>query len=91
MAYFNGDSISTTMLRIRGEPGMARYDLLIDEQEVVIGWDNLIWGKFSKQWKIQQKAYVNRRKLLDPRTYARVKRNKKRKAATDKKQIKEEN
>ena len=48
MAYFNGDSISTTMLRIRGEPGMAGYDLLIDEQ-VVIGWDNLIiWGKFSR-------------------------------------------
>ena len=91
MAYFNGDSISTTMLRIRGEPGMARYDLLIDEQEVVIGWDNLIWGKFSKQWKIQQKAYVNRRKLLDPRTYARVKRNKKRKAATDKNKSKRKN
>ena len=59
MAYFNMDSISTTMLRNRGEPGMARYDLLIDEQ-VVIGWDNLTRGKFSKQWKIQQKAYVNR-------------------------------
>ena len=35
------------MLRIRGEPGMTRYDLLIDEQ-VVIGWDNQIPEKVLK-------------------------------------------
>ena len=69
---------------------MTRYDLLIVEQEV-IGWNNLLRGKFSKQWKTQQKAYVNRRKLLDPRTYTRVKRNKKRKAATDKNKTKRKN
>ena len=34
---------------------------------------------------------MNRRKLLDPRTYARVKRNKKRKAATDKNKSKRKN
>ena len=58
---------------------MERYNLLIDKQ-VVIGWDNLLRGKFSKQWKIQQNAYIKRRKLKHPRTYARVKRSKKRKA-----------
>jgi hypothetical protein len=36
------------MLRIRGQEGYERYDLLIDEQ-TVIGWDNLLGGKFSKQ------------------------------------------
>ena len=73
MTYFNGESVSATMLQIRGQTNMERYQLLIDEQ-VVIGWDNLLRGKFSKQWKLQQKAYINRRKILDPRTYARVKR-----------------
>ena len=56
MAYFNGEAISANMLRIRVQPGMKRYNLLIDEQ-VVIRWYNLLRGKFSKQWKIQQKAY----------------------------------
>ena len=31
--------------------GMERYDLLINEQ-FLIGWDNLLRGKFTKQWKI---------------------------------------
>ena len=56
MVYFNGEAISANMLRIGGQPGMKRYNLLIDEQ-VVIRWYNLLRGKFSKQWKIQQKAY----------------------------------
>ena len=49
MAYFNGESVSTAMLRLRGQENMdKRYSLLMDEQ-VVIGWDNLLRGKFSKQ------------------------------------------
>ena len=71
------------MLQIRGQTNMERYQQLIDEQ-VVVGWDSLPREKFSKQWKLQQKAYINRRKLRRPRLYARVQRNKKRKAATDK-------
>jgi hypothetical protein len=47
------------MIRIRGQEGYERYNLLIDEQ-IVLGWDNLLRGKFSKQWKIKQKAYVTR-------------------------------
>jgi hypothetical protein len=47
------------MIRIRGQEEYERYDLLIDEQ-TVIGWDNLLRGKYSKQWKIQQKAYTIR-------------------------------
>ena len=63
MTYFNGESVSTVILRLRGQENMdKRYRLLIDEQ-VVIGWDNLLRGKFSKQWRIQQKAYTTRRKI----------------------------
>jgi hypothetical protein len=71
------------MLRIRGQEGMERYSLLIDEQ-VVIGWDNILRGKFSQQWKIQQKAYIIRRKLTNPILYARIQRRKKRKADKEK-------
>jgi hypothetical protein len=63
MTYFMGDCITTAMLRIRGQEGMERYSLLIDEQ-IVIGWDNLLRGKFTKQWRIQQKAYTTRRRLM---------------------------
>ena len=85
MTYFNGESVSTNMLRIQGQPdNMERYYNLIIDEQVVVGWDNLLRGKFSKQWKIQQKAYINRRKLKHPRKHARVQRNKKRKAARDK-------
>jgi len=83
MAYFKGESVSTTMLRIRGQEGYEQYDLLMDEQ-TVIGWDNLLRGKFSKQWKIQQKAYVTRRKLRNPVLYEQIRRRKKRE--DDKKQ-----
>jgi hypothetical protein len=86
MTYFNGESVTTTMLRLRGQEGMERYDLLIDEQ-TVIGWDNLLRGKFTKQWKIQQKAYTVRRKIKNPLLYARIQRRKKRKA--DKEQAKD--
>jgi hypothetical protein len=48
LTYFNGESVSTAMIRIRGQKGYERYGLLIDEQ-MVIGWDNLLHGKFSKQ------------------------------------------
>jgi hypothetical protein len=54
LTYFKGESVTTAMLRIRGQEGYERYDLLIDEQ-TVIGWDNLLRGNFSKQWKIQQR------------------------------------
>ena len=67
MTYFNGESVSATMLRLRGQDDMERYKLLIDEQ-LVIGWDNLLGGKFSKQWKNQQKAFIFRRKMLNPRS-----------------------
>ena len=89
MTYFKGESVSTAMLRLRGQEDVdkhqiyKRYAQLIDEQ-VVIGWDNLLRGKFSKQWKIQQKAFITRRKLSNPRAYARAQRNKKRKAKNDK-------
>ena len=75
LTYFNGESVSNTMIRIRGQEGYERYALLIDEQ-TVIGWDNLLRGKFSKQWKIQQKAYVTRRKLRNPFLYEKSKRRK---------------
>ena len=48
MAYFLGECMTNTMFRIRGQKGMERYDLLIDEQ-LLIGWDNLLRGKFTKQ------------------------------------------
>jgi hypothetical protein len=83
MTYFKGESTTTNMLRLRGQEGMERYNLLIDQQ-TVIGWDNLLRGKFSKQWKIQQKAYIVRRKLKNPLLYARIQRRKKRKADTEK-------
>lgn len=66
---------------------MERYDLLIDEQ-ILIGWDNLLRGKFTKQWKIQQKAYITRKRLSDPRSYARNKRRKQREEAKYKAQNK---
>jgi hypothetical protein len=77
MAYFLGECMTNTMLRIRGQKGMERYDLLIDEQ-LLIGWDNLLRGKFTKQWRIQQKAYMNRRRLRDPPLHTRKLRKKKR-------------
>jgi hypothetical protein len=43
-------------------------------------WDNLLRGKFSKQWKIQPKAYTTRRKLRNPFLYAKAQRRKKREA-----------
>jgi hypothetical protein len=82
-AYFKGESTTNAMLRIRGQEGMERYSLLIDEQ-VVIGWDNILRGKFSQQWKIQQKAYIVRRKLDNPILYARIQRRKKRQADKEK-------
>jgi hypothetical protein len=60
LTYFKGESVTNAMLRIRGQEGYGRYDLLIDEQ-TVIGWDNLLRGKFSKQWELQQQAYTIRR------------------------------
>jgi hypothetical protein len=71
------------MLRIRGQEGFERYDLLINEQ-TVIGWDNLLRGKFSKQWKIQQKAHVTRRKLRNPFLYKKTQRRKARKLTKNK-------
>jgi hypothetical protein len=68
------------MIRIRGQEGYKRYDLLIDEQ-TVIGWDNLLRGKFPKQWKIQQKACATRRKLGNAFLYDKTQRRKKREAA----------
>jgi hypothetical protein len=65
LTYFNSESVSTTMIRIRRQEEYERYDLLIDEQTVV-GWDNLLRGNFSKQWKIQQKSYTTRQKLRNP-------------------------
>jgi hypothetical protein len=77
MSYFLGECMTTTMLRIRGQEGMERYDLLIDEQ-LLIGRDNLLRGKFTKQWKIQQKTYLTRKRLSNPALYARKQRKKKR-------------
>jgi hypothetical protein len=62
---------------------MDRYNLLI-KQQTVIGWDNLLRGKFSNQWKIQQQAYIVRRKLNNPLLYARMQRRKKRIADKEK-------
>jgi hypothetical protein len=83
LTYFKGDSVTNAMLRIRGQEGYERYDLLIDEQ-TVIGWDNLLRGKFSKQWKIQQKAYTTRRKLSNPFLYEKTRRRKVRELAKNK-------
>jgi len=51
MTYFKGEPVPKAMIRIRGQEGYERYDLLIEEQ-TAIGWDNLLRGKFTKQWKI---------------------------------------
>jgi hypothetical protein len=83
LSYFNGESVSNAMIRIRGQEGYKRYDLLIDEQ-TVIGWDNLLRGKFSTQWKIQQKAYKTRRKLKNPFLYEKTRRRKERDCAKKK-------
>ena len=40
--------------------------------------NNLLRGKFSKEWKTQQKAYKTRKRLVDPIKYDRIKRQKKR-------------
>jgi hypothetical protein len=48
---------------------LETYSLLINEQ-LLIGWDNLLRGKFSKQRKIQQRAYVTRIRLKDPASFA---------------------
>jgi hypothetical protein len=77
MTYFKGESTTKAMLRIRGQEDMERYSLLIDEQ-IVIGWDNLLRGKFTKQWKIQQQAYITRRRLKNPALHAKKQRKKKR-------------
>ncbi|OEU19127.1 hypothetical protein FRACYDRAFT_237419 [Fragilariopsis cylindrus CCMP1102] len=77
-AYFKGECMSNTMFRIRGGKDMGRYKTLIDEQSV-IGWDNLLRGKFSKEWRIQQKVYKTRLRLVDPIEYDRIKRKKQRK------------
>jgi hypothetical protein len=53
LTHFKGESVTNAMLRIRGQRGYRIYDLLIDKQQTVIGWDNLLRGKFSKQWKIR--------------------------------------
>jgi hypothetical protein len=71
------------MIRIRGQEEYERYDLLIDEQ-TVIGWDNLLRGKFSKQWKIRQKAYTTRRELRNPFLYEKTRRRKARELARNK-------
>jgi hypothetical protein len=71
------------MLKIRGTEGYERYASLIDEHSV-IGWDNLLRGKFSKQWKIQQKEYTNRRKLRNPFLYKKTQRRKARDLAKNK-------
>jgi hypothetical protein len=41
MAYFLGEYMTNTMLRIRGQKGMEICALLIDEH-LLIGWDNLL-------------------------------------------------
>jgi hypothetical protein len=64
------------MLRIRGTLGNDNYSLLIDEQ-MIIGWDNILRGKFTKQWKIQQQAYITRQRLKNPALHARKQRKKK--------------
>jgi hypothetical protein len=69
---------------------MERYDLLIDEQ-LIIGWDNLLRGKFSRQWKIQQKAYLIRRRLKNPALHTRKQSKKKREEAKKKAKGKKKN
>jgi hypothetical protein len=83
LTYFKGESVTNAMLRIRGQEGYERYDLLIDEQ-TVIGWDNLLRGKFSNQWKILQKVYMIRRKLRNPFLYEKKQRRKARELAKNK-------
>jgi hypothetical protein len=88
--YFNGESVSNAMIRIRGQEVYEGYDLLIDGQTVV-GWDNLLRGKCWKQWKIQQKADVTRRKLRNPFLYEKTQRRKARELAKNKNKKKKKN
>ena len=78
-AYFNGELVSYTMLRIRGQEGYYKGMNHSYKQAVVIGWDNLR-RKFTKQWKVQHKAFVNQRKLSNLCLYRKARRQKKRKA-----------
>jgi hypothetical protein len=56
---------------------MERYALLIDGQ-MLIGWDNLLISrKFTKKWRICQKAYVHRVRLKNPILHAEKMRKKK--------------
>ena len=63
MTYFNGGSVLDAMIRIKRQEGYKQYNLLLIDEPAAIGWDNLLRGKFTKQQKIQQKAYINRRKM----------------------------
>jgi hypothetical protein len=78
------------MLRIRGQEGYKRYDLLIDEH-TVIGWDNLLRRKISEQWRIQQQAYTTQRKLRNPFLYEKIQRRKARELAKNKNKNKNKN
>jgi hypothetical protein len=90
LTYFKGESVTNAMLRIRGQKGYEIYKLLIGEQ-TVIGRDNLLRGKFSKEWKIQQKVYVTRRKLRNPFLYEKTQRRKARELAKNKNKNKNTN
>jgi hypothetical protein len=48
----------------------------------------LLRGKFTKQWKIQQKAYTARRKVRNPFLYEKTRRKKAREFAKNKKKNK---
>jgi hypothetical protein len=65
LSCFKGDSVTNAMLRIRGQEGYERYDLLIDEQ-TVIGWDNLLRGKFSETMENRTKSLHGKKKAQQP-------------------------
>ena len=69
--------LNEALFRIRGQKGMERHALLIDKH-MLIGWDNLlIRGKFTKEWRICQKAYVHKVRLKNPILHAEKMRKKK--------------
>ena len=44
------------------QEGIMAYFLGECMTNTMIGWDNILLRKFTKQWKIQQRAYVNRKR-----------------------------
>ena len=76
MPYFSGESVLDAMMKIKRQEGRTNSNRM--------GHD-LLRGKFTKQQKIEQKAYISRRKMDYPALHAKKERKKKREEEQNKK------